>query len=376
MKLRQVWVVVVAAAMLAACNSRRESPTAASYGMDMLSGQVAVSGLPNGNPAGVEVSVRGTGMKTTLTDDGQFLFAGVPEGAQLDFYRAADGIQASMKVDAATGFLSIELTKTTANATKRSSRHRGSSPTREVVYEFEGTVVSSAADSLVIYTSMKEEETFALSADTIIRKGQTTYAAADLLEGWRVHVKAKKNADDTYSATVVIVQNTGGGDDDGAPPAVKEYEGTVVSSSATQLVVFTSHGEEKTFTVNGDTEIRKGNTPIAPEDILKGWRVHVKATEATDSTTSTTTSTATQVIVQNNPPEEVELEGSVVSVGSSSFVMTTDDGDVTVEVSPSTQIRKSNKKISLGDVHAGDAVAVEGTRVDATTVTAKKVTVG
>lgn len=57
MRTRQVSVAVVALAMLAACNSRRETMTS-SDGNEMLSGQVAISGMPNGSPAGVEVSVR------------------------------------------------------------------------------------------------------------------------------------------------------------------------------------------------------------------------------------------------------------------------------------------------------------------------------
>ena len=366
----RLWVVVCAVAMLAACNSRHETPTSSSYGMEMLSGQVAMTGVDNANPSGVEVSVRGTGMKQTLSESGDFLFAGVPEGAQLDFYRAADGIEASMKLDATTGFVAVELTKTTATASaKKSSRRRGVGATREVVYEFEGVILTAAADSITMFTSKKVEQEIGLTPETIIRHGQTTIAPEDLTADMRVHVKAKKNADDTYTAVVVIVQNDGSDDDDD-PPAVTEYEGIVRSSSATELVVLTSHRREETFVINGDTVIRKGNTPIAPENILVGWRVHVKATSAEDGT-----HTATLVIVQNNPPEEVSLEGTVASVGSSSFVVTTSDGAVTVRVSQSTQIRKNGKKIALSDIETGDAVEVEGTRVDATTVQAKKVTV-
>jgi len=370
MKGTRLWVVVFAVAMLAACNSRRESPTASSYGLEMLSGQVAMAGVDNGSPAGVEVTVRGTGMKQTLTESGEFLFAGVPDGAQLDFYRAADGIEASMKLDSRAGFVAVELTKTTATAsTKKSRRRRGVGATREVVYEFEGVILTAAADNLTMFTSKKVEQEIALVPETIIRHGQTPIAPEDLAADMRVHVKAKKNAGDTYTAVVVIVQNDGS-DDDEEGPAVKEYEGIVRSASATELVVFTSHQNEETFVVDGDTIIRKGNTVIAPEDILAGWRVHVRATSAEDGT-----KTASLVIVQNNPAEEVSLEGTVASVGPSSLVVTTADGDVTVEVSPSTQIRKSGKKIALSDIETGDEVEVEGTRVDATTVQAKKITV-
>jgi hypothetical protein len=370
MKFRQLGMAVLAVIMVAACDSRRETPTSTPFGTDMLSGQVAVSGLPNGSPAGVQVSVRGTGQRATLGESGEFFFAGVGEGAQLDFVRETDGIEATLRVDSASQFLSVELTKTSATASGRgSSRRRGVSATREVVYEFEGTIISAAADSLVMLTSKGVEQTIGVTADTILRHGNTPYAAADLTEGTRIHVKAKKNEDGSYTAVVVLVQNVNGDEEDEGAPA-KEYEGIVRSASATRLVVFTSHGEEKTFVLNAGTVIRKGNTAVKPEDIQVGWRVHVRAATADG------VSTASLVIIQNMPAEEVSIEGPVASVGASSFVVTTTDGAVTVKVSSSTQIRKGGKKIALSGVQAGDTVAVEGTRVNATTVTAKKVTVG
>lgn len=291
MKVRQVWMVaVLATAMLAACNSRREAPTAA-FGTEMLAGQVEVRGMSDGSPAGVEVSVRGTGMSMILSGSGEFLFSGVPAGAQLDFHRPSDGIEASLAVDARAGFLAVELTRSTATASAKTatSRRRGVSPTREE--QFEGTIVTAAAGSLVLFTSKQVEQTVALTADTVIRKGQTPVAAADLKAGTRVHVKATKGAGETYTAVLVIVQNegTGDGEEGGTPTAATEYEGTVRSASATTLVVHTSHGEEKTFTITANTVVRKGNTPVKPEDIQTGWRVHVKATG----------DTATRVTVQN-----------------------------------------------------------------------------
>ena len=290
-------VLALAVTMLAGCNSRRESMTS-SYGTDMLSGEVAISGMPNGSPAGVQVSVRGTGIRTTLNESGEFLFAGVPEGALLDFQRAEDGIEASMKVDSGSGFVAVELTKTTATASgKKSSRRRGVGPTRETVYEFEGVIRGVTPDSLVLYSSKKAEVTIGLTPETLIRKGQTPVAAAELAVDMRVHVKAKKEGE-RYTAVVVIVQNDGSGDDGeddggGERPAAREHEGTVVSASATELVVFTSHKVNVTFAITADTVIRKGNTPVAAEEIETGWRVHVKATAGADGTM-----TATRITVQ------------------------------------------------------------------------------
>src|SRR5688572_28119375 len=96
--------IVIAAALItvAACRGERTSITGG-YGSGMLSGRVVVSGMENSSPAGVEVSVRGTGMTTTLSADGGFAFAGVPENAELVF-RRGDGIDTSLAVEAHSEF--------------------------------------------------------------------------------------------------------------------------------------------------------------------------------------------------------------------------------------------------------------------------------
>lgn len=360
-------LMLLGAVGLMGCNGRGESSITGTYGSSMISGEVVVSGMPNTSPAGVEVSVRGTGMTATLGADGQFAFANVPEGAELDFRRAADGIEASLRVDPSTGFVTIELQQNKAAATAKKSRRRSGGKGGEKVHEFEGLIRSATADSIVVYTSHKVDVTIALTPDTIIRHGQTILTAADLLVDTRVHVKARL-ANDAYTAVLVIVQNEDDGEDD-TPPAVREYEGKVVSMTATELVVFTSHKEEVTFAITADTVIRKGSATFDLAQILIGMLVHVKAIPNADGT-----NTATLVILQNTRVA-VELEGTVASVDTSSLVVTTANGDVTVNVSNSTQIRKAGQKISLSAVAVGDAVEVEGTQVDATTVAAKKITV-
>jgi len=360
-------LMMLGSVALMGCNGRGESSITSTYGSSMISGKVVVTGMPNTSPAGVEVSVRGTGMTVTLGADGQFAFGNVPEGAELDFRRAADGIEASLHVDASSGFVTVELQQNKAEATAKKSRRRTGGKGGEKVHEFEGLIRSAAADSIVVYTSKKEEVTIGLTVDTIIRKGQTILTPADLLVDTRVHVKARF-ANDVYTAILVIVQNEDDGEDD-TPPAVREYEGKVVSLTDTELVVFTSHKKEETFTITADTVIRKGSTTWDLARILIGMLVHVKATTNDDGT-----KTATLVIVQNTRVA-VELEGTVASVDTSSLVVTIATGDVTVNVSNSTQIRKAGQKIALSAVAVGDTVEVEGTKVDETTVDAKKITV-
>lgn len=277
--MRRVWALAVAVFVLSACSGREHSPTSA-YGSGVITGEVVMS--EGVSAAGVVVSVRGTGMTKLLAADGQFAFAGVPDGAELSFERAADGIDATLKLEMATGHVVVDLAKTEA---KKSGRRRaaGSSKT----YEFEGVLTAVSATQIVMNTSREQGVTINLNDQTVIRRGGTALTAADLAAGMRVHVKAIQSAD-AFVATSVTVQNDG---TDDSPPQAREYEGIVVSASATELVIFSSKKENVTFVVDATTEIRKGNTPIAAADIQAGWRVHVK--------TDGTSNTARLVIVQN-----------------------------------------------------------------------------
>jgi hypothetical protein len=285
-------VVTMVVLALAGCREGERATVTGGYGAAVVSGEVVMATA--GSPQGVEVSVRGTGQMMTLGADGRFAFSGIPAGALLDFRRASDGIEASLQLESASGHVVIELARTEA---RKSSRRRGVGGGTKTVVQFEGLIRSAAASQLVVYTSHKEEVTIALTAETVIRKGDTVLTPADLTVDMRVHVKAQK-VGDGFTALLVIVQNEGSGDDDDGGeddgPAVREYEGTVTSAAADRLVIFDSHRQEVTFVLNADTVIRKGNRPVLATEIQPGWRVHVKATAGTGGI-----NTAVRVTVQN-----------------------------------------------------------------------------
>jgi len=285
MKLGNVVLVIVMTTALAACNHERSTITG-SYGDRVLAGAVVMA--DGSSPAGVEVAVSGTGMRMVVGEDGGFAFANVPENAELLFHR--DALMASLAVTAGERDLTVTLGANGANA---GGRRRASAPTPGKVYETEGLVVSASATELVVDDSHKQTLTFVLNGDTVIRKGDATLTAAALAAGVRVHVKATV-AGDVRTAILVIVQNTNEDEETGGENEAKEYEGTITSVSATELVVFDSHQEDVTFVLNADTVIRKGGTTLTAADLKAGDRVHVRAT------TSGTTKTATLVILQNS----------------------------------------------------------------------------
>jgi hypothetical protein len=287
MKRHTAVLAAVALFVLGAC-SREHSALTGAYGSAVVTGEVVMG--EGVSPAGVEVSVKGTGMTVLLAADGKFAFAGVPEEAELVFQRASDGIDATMRLQSASGHVIVDLAQTSAKPGRR--RAAGSK-----IYEFEGLVTSASATEIVMDSSRQPGVVIALTPTTVIRHGDTPLTAADLVAGMRIHVKALK-VGEGFSAVSIMVQNDGqddDGDDEGQPPAVREYEGTVVSASDTALVIFSSKKTEETFVLNAATVIRKGNTPVLAADIQPGWRVHVKASSGADGA-----KTAVLVIVQKN----------------------------------------------------------------------------
>src|SRR6476619_3087104 len=112
MRFKSLSLMIVVAMALVSCN-RHESTITGTYGQRVVSGQVVMaSGVADSSPAGVEVSVVGTGMSVTLAADGRFTFVGVPDGAELSF-RRADGIDA--RLSAKSSFV-VELSNSSANS--------------------------------------------------------------------------------------------------------------------------------------------------------------------------------------------------------------------------------------------------------------------
>ena len=360
----KVAVVMMVLMALAACQRGERATVTGGYGMSVVSGVVVME--DGGTPAGVNVTIAGTGMAAVLAADGEFAFAGAPEQAELLFNRAADGIQASLQVSAAAGPVVVELAKSGAKKSgKRRSSGRGSPAT-----QFEGLVRSASATEVVVFTSKKVEQAIAIVPETVIRRGNTVLTPADLTVDTRVHVKALKT-DTGYTALSIVVQ---GGDEPDDSPEGREYEGLVVSATAEQLVIVDSKGVQQTFVLNAATVIRKGNTPVLATAIQPGWRVHVKAATAADGI-----KTATRVTIQKThgggDDDEVKLSGRVTAVAATSLTVQTDDGVVTVQTDASTRIEKNGDDVALSAIVAGDKVKVEGTRVDAATVLAREIEV-
>ncbi len=273
MKTKLVLVLVVAAASLMSCQNR-ETPLTGSYGSNVLSGQVVMA--MGGSPSGVEVSVSGTGMMLTVGEAGRFTFLGVPSDAELQFRRAADGIDATLRVEPSSVPVIVELS---ADGAKR-GRRRGAGRS----LEYEGTIKEKGDSTLTVYTSHKTEVVVAVHDDTVIRKGNTTYEFEELEVEWRVHVKAVE-VEGVLTAREVKVQNTGGDDDgDDNSGATMTANGTVLSNDGTTLVVRTAAHGDVTVQTDDSTIIKRQGVTIPASEIEVDWEINSMGTRVDDTT--------------------------------------------------------------------------------------------
>jgi len=284
---------IAVAAMLTSCN-RHESLLTGGYGERVVAGQVVMaSEMADSSPAGVEVSVVGTGMSAILAADGRFTFAGVPADAELAF-RRADGVDARIRVSSPAPLL-VELAGKTA--TSNGSHRRGVStkdpgPSQQI----EGVIRAVSTTSLTVFDEHQTEVKVALTTTTLIRKGNQTLTAADLKVNDRVHVKALM-MDNVLTATQVIVQeqeNDGGGDD-ADHGTTMTANGTVKSVSGTTLVVTTESKGDVTVNTDTSTIIKKQDQRITVADIKAGDEVNCLGTRVDDHTM-----TAKQIEVRGN----------------------------------------------------------------------------
>lgn len=363
MRLAKWSAVAVAVMLFIGCRGHEQS-VAGTYGMSAVSGQVVMAG--GGTPAGVSVTVRGTGQTQLLAEDGRFSFTGVPEDVQLLFTRA-DGVHATYSARSTAGPVVVELNGGSATAHGR-TRSTPSTPSSE----FEGVVKSATATQLVLTDSHRGDVTVTLDANTVIRKGQTAVAATDLKAGDRVHVRATQQADKSYLASLVIVQQTENENEN--EPA--EFEGIVKAITADSLTLTMPSGDV-VLTVNSSTTF----TPAAPK---VGDRVHVRAQKTGDALV------ALSVRVQGSGDDggddqggdhgqhgtTMTANGAVTATGSGQITVASQDhGSVTVKIDAHTIIKGEGKTLGAGDIKTGDFVNTRGTRIDDHSLLAEQIEV-
>ncbi|MEA2162326.1 MAG: hypothetical protein QOK37_453 [Thermoanaerobaculia bacterium] len=227
--------------------------------------------------------------------------------------------------------------------------------------EIEGTIKVASATSITVHDSHGADVVIALTATTVIRRGDKTIAAADLKAGDRVHVKAT-SANNLNTAVQVVVQ----GGDDQHP---LEVEGTITAASTSSITVHEANGADVILMLTVNTIIRKGDTAITAADLRVGDRVEAAAIA------QGTVNTALTIHVEVAKAESASLSGTVSAISGSQLTVHTEHGDVTVKTDSSTIIRKQGKTIAVSDIRTGDGVSCSGTVAADSTLLAKQIEV-
>jgi hypothetical protein len=271
MRISRTVVVVAAVLALAAC--RGHEAITGGYGAQGVSGVVTMAvGRSTSSPAGVRVTVGGTGMSAVLGTDGRFSFFGAPETASLTFTR--DDVNARIQVTASPAPLQIELNSNGASLGRR--RATPSVPFLQI----EGLITAISPTEITVHDSHNEDVTATITADTIIRKGDQTLDTTGLSVGDRVHVAAKVSGDDK-TAMVIMLQNPAGSDD---ASQTMTANGTVKDVGADQLTVSTVPKGDVVVKVDGSTIIRKQGVRISLSDIHVNDQVNCMGTRIDDHT--------------------------------------------------------------------------------------------
>lgn len=147
-------------------------------------------------------------------------------------------------------------------------------PKPETELEIEGIITAASATEITVHDSHNADVVVELTSTTIIRKGETTVAPADLKVGDRVHVKAT-SANKVNTAVEVIVQNE-------VHPI--EVVGTITAASSSSITVHDAHGADVILMLTTSTVIRKGDATLAAGDLKVGD--HVEAEAIADGTTN------------------------------------------------------------------------------------------
>lgn len=164
--------VVLALVLASSCNGTLPS-IPATYGSDIVSGAVLMA--DGGSPAGVEVSVVGTGMRTVVGEDGRFAFQGVRDAVTLRFERS-DGID---RTETTAGGSAITVTIPPASRGERG---------HEAPSALEGNLAALSGNSLVVTTERGDVATVITESTRIHRQG-VSIRSGDLGAGDRVRLR-------------------------------------------------------------------------------------------------------------------------------------------------------------------------------------------
>jgi hypothetical protein len=303
-----------------------------------------------------------TGASTVTDSQGRFTLAGVPVGiATIQIDRADIHSFVTLKAsDHSRGRGVVPVTSAPTASIDHPVAGRG-----HFDAELEGavTAVDTVGGTLTVQDDTLGSVDVQTTDTTNIRHGNTPLTLDDIAVGMTVHVKASSDGNGGFIAEQIMVQNEGSGGVGAAGDSSSddvEVQGTVtaIDCAGGTMTVNTSTGDVVVHFDSSTTFKQKGQAATC-DDIQVDDTVEADGTMQGDGSLL-----AAKVSIE--APEgscEDEIQGTIGTIdsGSSSFLVATDSGDVTVTTDGSTTFEKDHTAISFGDLQSGDQVEVEGT---------------
>lgn len=311
-------------------------------------------GVAPGAPlAGVRVTVASAGRSTASDAAGNFALVDLPAGSiRLDLENATS--RAGVPVAAPP--------RSVVTVTIAVSRHSATIVSHDAGSEIEGVVQSITGTSLTVLDQHLGKVTVNTDASTIIRRHDAPAMFSDIKVGTRIEAKGTRQSDVTFLATSIQIEDE--------PQNEAEVSGTISSLSSPSFKVHTPTGDVM-VTTDGKTLFVKNGQPATFADLKVGSRVEVHGTRQTDGTIL---AARVQIEDETGEQDEAEVEGTIKSLGTDSFDLSTKAGTVTVHTNAMTKFEgPHDTMLAFTDLKVGIKVDVEGTRQADMSILAKKV---
>ena len=213
--------------------------------------------------------------------------------------------------------------------------------------------VDTGAGEIVLHTNggrFGGSLTIRATGATIVRLGRFEAALGQLRLGGRIRVVAQRGGTSPLVADS-IEQPLNGHDLD-------EVKGTVLAVGADTIDLELRDGSSFTLKVTDATIIVRDDSPASLGDLRPGDRVEAKYhVDGADNVADIVEVEVDEATDDDEDDSDLEVEGDVVSVGTNSLDVMTEDGDtITLLVDDATRITREHQPIALADLQPGDRV--------------------
>ena len=223
--------------------------------------------------------------------------------------------------------------------------------------EIQGTVksIDCGSNTMTVTTDSGDVTVTFDSSTQFFGKKHAVAACADVAVGDTVEVEGTAQSDGSVLASKVSFEAPEG-DDQGDDET--QVEGTVKSiDCGSNTMTVTTDSGDVVVTFDTSTQFFTHDSPATCGDVATGDAVEVEGTAQSDGSVL-----ASKVDFEAPEPVEAEVSGTIDTIdsGAQTFVLVTDQGNVTIATDSTTVILDGDTTKAFGDLATGMSVEVDG----------------